>query len=65
MPFLQLRLVILLCSVTYNTALKADSIPSNYHKIAIVHKIPPAILYGIALAESGKKLKKGVFKPWP
>jgi len=60
-----IRLVILLCGVTFNTTLKAESIPSNYYKIAIEHKIPPAVLYGVALAESGKRLKKGVFKPWP
>ena len=59
------RLVIFLCCVTFNIVLKAESIPSNYHQIAFEHKIPPAVLYGVALAESGKRLKKGVFKPWP
>ena len=59
------RLVIFLCCITFNIALKAESIPSNYHQIAFEHKIPPAVLYGVALAESGKRLKKGVFKPWP
>jgi len=44
---------------------KAESIPSNYQQIAQEHNIPAAVLYGIALAESGHRLSKGVFKPWP
>lgn len=62
---LPLRLGILLCYFTYNMALKADPIPSNYQQIALEHNIPAAVLYGIALAESGQRLNKGVFKPWP
>ncbi len=59
------RLVICLSCITTNTVVNAESIPSNYHQIAIEHKIPPAVLYGVALAESGQRIKKGVFKPWP
>jgi len=62
---LPLRLGILLCYFTCNMALKAAPIPSNYQQIALEHNIPAAVIYGIALAESGHRLNKGVFKPWP
>ena len=44
---------------------KAEIIPSNYHKIAIENKIPTVILYAVALAESGQKIKVAGYKPWP
>lgn len=47
------------------TSTKAETIPSNYHKIAIENNIPTVILYAVALAESGHKIKDGGYKPWP
>lgn len=58
------RLVFLILAVLVMPA-KAETIPSNYHKIAIENKIPTTILYAVALAESGHKIKVGVYKPWP
>ena len=60
-----LLLVCLFVSGIQALPANAESIPSNYHKIAYEHHIPTAILYGIALAESGKKLTSGNYKPWP
>jgi len=45
--------------------LKAETIPSAYHKIAIEADIPASVLYGVALAESGLKLQSGRVRPWP
>ncbi len=56
--------LIVLCCLYWVTG-QAETIPSNYHKIAIEYQIPSAVLYSVALAESGKTLKKGGFKPWP
>ncbi len=43
----------------------ADNIPSSYLQIAYENNIPSSILYGIALAESGKMLRTKKFRPWP
>lgn len=45
--------------------LQAETIPSAYHEIAIDTGIPSSVLYGVALAESGLKLKTGRIRPWP
>ena len=55
---------------THITLAKAETIPSNYHKIAIENNIPTVILYAVALTESATKIKKskikpGHYKPWP
>ncbi len=44
---------------------QAETVPSAYQSIAMEYKIPSTVLYGIAYAESGKKIKPGVYKPWP
>ena len=43
----------------------AEQIPSSYQKIATENKVPSAVLYAVALAESGQRLRTGKFKPWP
>ena len=43
----------------------AEKIPSSYQRIAYENKVPTAVLYGVALAESGQKLHSGKVKPWP
>lgn len=45
--------------------LLAQNIPSSYLKIADEYQVPPEILYGIALAESGKRLRSKKYRPWP
>lgn len=52
--------VLLVCHKSH-----AGSIPSSYQLIAYQHQIPAAILYAVALAESGKRLKSGKFRAWP
>ncbi len=63
-PFLYTVLAILFAIGQTMTA-KAESIPSAYQGIAIEYGIPSSILYGIAYAESGKKIRPGVYRPWP
>ena len=60
-----LSVVVILIITTNITSTKAETIPSNYHKIAIENKIPTTILYAVALAESGQKIKVGIYRPWP
>jgi hypothetical protein len=43
----------------------AANIPPRYQQIAYQHQIPGAILYAVALAESGMVLKSGKFRAWP
>jgi len=56
-------LIILL--VFSSDAIKAETIPVNYQRIALEYQIPSSVLYGVALAESGKNIKSGRYKPWP
>jgi len=42
----------------------AMTIPSAYHVAARQEGVPPAVLYALALTESGVRLKQGV-RPWP
>lgn len=44
---------------------KAEAIPLRYQQIAYHYQIPASILYAVALTESGKKIKTGLFRPWP
>jgi hypothetical protein len=43
----------------------ADPIPSAYRTIALEAEIPPAILFVVALQESGAALTSGRVMPWP
>lgn len=43
----------------------AANIPSGYQRIANQAGVPAAILYAIALAESGTRLASGQRRPWP
>lgn len=47
------------------SVVNAETIPSSYQRIAYENHIPPEVLYGIAMSESGDKLRSGHFKPWP
>lgn len=49
----------------WTQTLYADNIPFIYKKIAYENHIPPVILYGIALTESGKTLRSNKYRPWP
>lgn len=40
-------------------------IPQAYVTIAKSHGVPPRVLYSMALVESGKRISKGVFRPYP
>lgn len=44
---------------------KAETIPSSYQLIAYENSVPPEVLYGIAMSESGNRLRSGHFRPWP
>ncbi len=53
--------VLILCSVDLYA-----KVPSAYQRIARENKIPPALLYAIALAESGQRQwSQQQFRPWP
>ena len=40
-------------------------VPAGYQQLAAKHGVPPAILYAVALTESGAKLTDNRFRPWP
>ena len=43
-----------------------ESVPVGYRSIASERSIPSAVLYAVALTESGKQVaSKGVYRPWP
>ena len=67
---IDISVFVILILAAHITLAKAETIPSNYHKIAIENNIPTVILYAVALAESATKIKKskikpGHYKPWP
>jgi Transglycosylase SLT domain len=57
-------LSLLLC-LLYSGNGSAETIPPCYQQIARHYRIPAAVLYGVALTESGLKLKSGRIRPWP
>jgi len=59
---LAVRLALVLAAVA-NASL-AQAIPSAYQVAARQEGVPPAVLYALALTESGVRLKQGV-RPWP
>tara|TARA_R110002110_G_scaffold12718_1_gene60830 strand:+ start:24304 stop:24888 length:585 start_codon:yes stop_codon:yes gene_type:complete len=45
---------------------EAQSIPAGYQRVANEYDLPPALLYAVALTESGQSaLSEGRFRPWP
>ena len=45
---------------------EAQSIPGGYQRVATEYDLPPALLYAVALTESGQSaLSEGRFRPWP
>ena len=43
----------------------ASDVPRGYVAVAHAHEVPPAILYALACAESGRRLSNGQIRPWP
>lgn len=44
----------------------AQSIPTGYQRVAMEYEVPPALLYAMALTESGQSaLTDGQYRPWP
>jgi len=62
-----LRLMVLAVSICWTSALQADeAVPPGYRLVAARNGIPPAILYAVALAESGTRVQAlGSVRPWP
>lgn len=53
----------LLC---WSAAVQSQPVPTGYQQVAIEYGLPPALLYAVALTESGQSsLSKGQFRPWP
>ena len=63
------RWIVLLCACSALAsgvqAKGSDAIPAKYQQIAVSHNIPRALLYAIALTESGMTIRRGLFRPWP
>jgi len=56
-------IISLLCG---SFVVEAQSIPAGYQRVAIEYDLPPALLYAVALTESGQSaLSEGRFRPWP
>lgn len=60
-------IVVWICSLLCGTFIvEAQSIPSGYQRVATEYDLPPALLYAVALTESGQSaLSEGRFRPWP
>jgi hypothetical protein len=63
-PWVAIRCIIgLLC---WPVVVGAQSIPAGYRQVALEYDLPPALLYAVALTESGQSLlSDGRFLPWP
>lgn len=47
-------------------AAQAQPVPVGYQQVAREYGLPPALLYAVALTESGQNsLSEGQFRPWP
>ena len=45
---------------------QSQPIPAGYQQVAREYGLPPALLYAVALTESGQSsLSRGEFRPWP
>jgi len=59
-----LAVLLALVLTTVANARLAQAIPSAYQLAARQEGVPPAVLYALALTESGVRLKQGI-RPWP
>jgi soluble lytic murein transglycosylase-like protein len=54
------------CLLCWSAVVAAQSIPAGYRQVASEYDLPPALLYAVALTESGQSsLSEGRFRPWP
>jgi Transglycosylase SLT domain len=63
-PSLSPFIAVLCCALAQPSAAK-ETIPPHYQHIAAEHKLPPSVLYSVAITESGQKLRSGKLRPWP
>ena len=50
----------------WSTSAQSQSVPVGYKQVASEYGLPPALLYSVALTESGQSsLSEGQFRPWP
>ena len=59
-------LIVLAGLVFPGASWSAEAVPVGYQSIASERSIPSAVLYAIAITESGKQVaSKGGYRPWP
>lgn len=52
--------------LSWSTTTQSQPVPEGYQQVASEYGLPPALLYAVALTESGQSsLSKGQFRPWP
>lgn len=56
---------LVLCAALYATTATASDIPDGYRRVAHEAGVPAEALYSLSLAESSKKIKPGLRRPWP
>jgi len=56
---------VLVLTILVTTTIHADQIPEGYRQIARQYAIPLAVFYAIAKTESAKRIKRGLYRPWP
>ena len=56
---------VLVLAVLATGTTHADQIPEGYRQVAQQYAIPPAVFYAIAKTESAKRIKRGIYRPWP
>ena len=50
----------------WSTTAQSQSVPVGYQQVASEYGLPPALLYAVALTESGQSShSEGRFRPWP
>lgn len=59
------RILLFFCILLVGREANATNIPPSYQRIAHQYDVPGAILYAVALTESGMALKSGRFRAWP
>ena len=55
----------IVCCVWLQPGTAHEAIPASYQRIAAEHHLPPAVLYSVAMTESGRTLPNGQVRPWP
>ena len=54
------------CLLFWSAVVCAQSVPTGYQQVASEYDLPPALLYAVALTESGQSsLSEGRYRPWP